>query len=461
MAPPMTTKDDNVSSKQRLQGFVMLVLFLSAGFFYKVAMQTQHDYGGHVSSAGVSTKDGNIKGGVAHVEQKTTIHKRNDKADARCQQICTTKRKLRIENFNGHDLLNNQELVKVIETSKAQAVNKLKKNDYYGEEYFRKIFELNPSPAGSESTEPIVDATYGYNRYYRGIAPVMGDASEFQPYQGLNSPSMEGKRQPNSDSYQMFKRQLMIKILEMQVAIKNEESNYMGCDCLNGDRALGEANLQEGEVVHINATSTYNKFTWVTGGHSASAGHGNLYNESYTSYFDQMMTPVLSNLGIELIARNYAMGGTPSGLEVSMCFEQIFGSDVDVQTYDYGMLDAKKDLGLLNYFYRAALTNKLPTFIGFGTHGNSLRFARLKELNLIGIPVFQWNVTETSDLRRNTPDSSEMAASKEVVDSYPTFLKYYRCEDSGYEKNEPCRQNKYSDELCPARKGKTSWHPGW
>ena len=91
---------------KRLQGIVMLVLFLSSGFFYKVAIQTQDNYNSHVTSIKVVTppspKDSNgtnngstmtIKTatttksekknhvGVAHVEEKKSIRERNDLAN--------------------------------------------------------------------------------------------------------------------------------------------------------------------------------------------------------------------------------------------------------------------------------------------------------------------------------------------------------------------------------------------
>jgi hypothetical protein len=50
-------------------------------------------------------------------------------------------------------------------------------------------------------------------------------------------------------------------------------------------------------------------FVWVTGGHSATAGHGNLYDESYTAYLERAVKPAFDALGLGFEARNYAMGG--------------------------------------------------------------------------------------------------------------------------------------------------------
>jgi hypothetical protein len=57
------------------------------------------------------------------------------------------------------------------------------------------------------------------------------------------------------------------------------------------------------------ATATPPKLVWVTGGHSAAAGHGNLYDESTTAIFETAVAPAFAALGIDLETRNYAMGG--------------------------------------------------------------------------------------------------------------------------------------------------------
>jgi hypothetical protein len=54
---------------------------------------------------------------------------------------------------------------------------------------------------------------------------------------------------------------------------------------------------------------TRDTFTFVLGGHSAAAGHGNHFKQSYTMQFHKVMEPVFSYLGVRLISRNLAQGG--------------------------------------------------------------------------------------------------------------------------------------------------------
>ena len=140
------------------------------------------------------------------------------------------------------------------------------------------------------------------------------------------------------DSYENFKRKMLIKILETQVNIRREESNYMNCDCINGDKPInngdGAAVVDDGDIPlavyeasqdngnanmkvthtfkesYIDIASYFSKFVWVNGGHSASAGHGNFHNETYTATLQKTIQYVFQSIGIEFEARNYAMGGT-------------------------------------------------------------------------------------------------------------------------------------------------------
>lgn len=105
----------------------------------------------------------------------------------------------------------------------------------------------------------------------------------------------------SSVSWDRFQRKIMIKILQV---------------------LLGQTNV---------------RFVWATGGHSSAAGHGNFYSESYTAFMERAAKDVFAATGIELIGRNYAMGGTSSAMEIALCSKEIFGLDIDVSSWDFGM----------------------------------------------------------------------------------------------------------------------------
>ena len=63
------------------------------------------------------------------------------------------------------------------------------------------------------------------------------------------------------------------------------------------------------------------------------------------------LTPIFGAIGIQFVGRNYAMGGEKSAPEISACFEQVFGSDVDVSSWDYAMTDGSDTWRLVFGFH--------------------------------------------------------------------------------------------------------------
>ena len=85
-------------------------------------------------------------------------------------------------------------------------------------------------------------------------------------------------------------------------------------------------------------------FVWSTGGHSVAAGHGNLFNESYTHVLNQASKSLFQAVGVDFIVRPYGMGNTHSGMELASCVKEIYGPDSDVLTWDFAMSDVSKQL---------------------------------------------------------------------------------------------------------------------
>ena len=74
------------------------------------------------------------------------------------------------------------------------------------------------------------------------------------------------------------------------------------------------------------------EFYYVMGGHSAAAGHGNNFHQTYLMEFANIMEPVLHKLGVRLIARNLAMGGYGT-LHFSLGAATLYGENVVKHLY--------------------------------------------------------------------------------------------------------------------------------
>ena len=245
-----TTAKPAAGTGKNAQLMVMIMLALSGILFYWTGM-----------AAGDQNPE--------DVAVRKTKIKRNDAADERCFAICQARRKMRHTQFGG-DLLDSKDLYQMALGANAKMISKMKVD--YGPAHFSDIFQAK---------DPVSNETK-----YRGIGPIT----------------------PTGDSMNRFKRKIRMKILSAQVELQKKEKNFEGCDCINGDKALGSS---VGNVTEIKGVEkTFAKYVWATGGHSAAAGHGNLFNESYTAFLTRAVEDVFGSIGIEFVGRNYAMGGT-------------------------------------------------------------------------------------------------------------------------------------------------------
>jgi hypothetical protein len=217
------------------------------------------------------------KNGSSEFHVRTVQHNHSNTAAARCSSICakqvraagaaTTKTKTQ-NNSNTKDaaeLLNRQTLLDRARTAQAVVVEKLRRD--YGA-YFEPMFV--DTTVQTDTTGEVT---------YRPVHPIT----------------------PAGPSLARLKRKLMLKLLQMQVTVQNAARSTTttmtttteGCECTTArgtpQRGLPEEELEsaEPETTRTNPTTTYAQYIWATGGHSAAAGHGNLYNESYTAYMER------------------------------------------------------------------------------------------------------------------------------------------------------------------------------
>ena len=204
--------------------------------------------------------------------------------------MCKVSRLNQRRKHHGGDYLTNDDLLQLVQTSRDQVVDDLKNK--YGEDHFTNIFESSKG----KFRQNFIGAT------------------------------------DNGPSIKRFQRKLQIKILEVQAAIYQENIDFMkkGCNCNDVQRNETGRHLLQKDMQKIVLPSVepfFSHFVWSTAGHSAAAGHGNLHNESYTSFMEQAAKPVYDKIGIELTCRNYAMGSMSSAPQLAMCNEAVYGTD--------------------------------------------------------------------------------------------------------------------------------------
>jgi hypothetical protein len=232
---------------------------------------------------------------------------------------------------------------------------------------------------------------------------------------------------PTKLSKERLKRRIMIRILEAQLGTTNKRVD----------------------------------FNWVTAGHSAAAGHGNLFNQTYTYVLEQSMKPIFETLGITFFGRNYAMGNTKSAPENALCMSSLYGLELDVLSWDFGMTDGSRDGNLYNIWsQRAGVHPSKPTIISFGSKA---AVGIHETIEKAGMSTFEGVFVEDrhpSFMASKFPDSDDESIK---VDELPRAVKYYRC-DGHTETGVPCNDYKFhTGHVCDkvTVKGQVSWHNGW
>ena len=262
----------------------------------------------------------------------------------------------------------------------------------------------------------------------------------FQPSHG--GKSRQAFWSAGVESSTRFKRKLKIKIL---------------------DAILQTSQLLQHD--HTSNTARAVNMIWATGGHSSAAGHGNLFNQSYTAVMEQTVAPVFHSVGIDFEGRNHAMGGTSSGPELGICSEAVFGTDIDVLSWDFGMMDGPWRGGEALYEQRAGWNPSRPVLVAINVASRKARLEQQaglwKRANARGQAFFYLKPDELEDMKSNIPDVFGM--SNEEIHDLPRLVRHFKCQGSIESGDPGCGSHKFShmQGKCGQRKGRTRWHSGW
>lgn len=110
----------------------------------------------------------------------------------------------------------------------------------------------------------------------------------------------------------------------------------------------------------LHAVMTESEFRFVMGGHSAAAGHGNHFQQSYTLQVQKVMEPILARVGVYFQAHNFGMGGLGTS-QNALGAKDLYGR-CDVLMWDSGMTEGdgpSKDM-----FARMGLLSSQPVLWG-------------------------------------------------------------------------------------------------
>jgi hypothetical protein len=253
----------------------------------------------------------------------------------------------------------------------------------------------------------------------------------------------------NSTSYQRLKQRVMKKIIHG--ALLEIRQQHKRTTIKNNVSTTEHDDDEEDKV----------SFVWVTSGNSIAAGHGNLYDETYTSIIEHSLRSMnmKSIFHIEFIVRNYALGATKSGPEIALCLQEIFGQDIDILFWHYAVTD-NRDVNIMYLFlYRSGFIPSHPINILFDV-STSRHYGVIEALlQKNHLPILHMNSDVLKDVLQYVPDS--FGLSEEQIQQLPRLIRNFRCQKQIEDGDPYCKQEKYNLTVCPTRLYQTNWHPGW
>lgn len=251
----------------------------------------------------------------------------------------------------------------------------------------------------------------------------------------------------NGTSYQRLKQRVMIKIIQGALLEIRKKSYFTS----NDNETTTEQQQEQFEKV---------SFVWANAGHSVAAGHGNLYDETYTSIIKQSLQSTMASIfNIDFIVRQYAMGSTKSGPEIALCLKEIFGQDVDILLWHYALTD-NRDVSLMYLFlYRSGFISSHPINILFEV-SKPERYEIIESLQQINhLPILSMDTNVLADVLNHVPDSFGLL--EEQIMQLPKFVRNFRCQKQIEDGDPYCKTEKFNLTVCPKRLYQTNWHPGW
>ena len=157
------------------------------------------------------------------------------------------------------------------------------------------------------------------------------------------------------------------------------------------------------------------QFVWATAGDSSAAGHGNMFNQTYSSILEKTVRPIFDQLGIEFVSRNYGMGWYNSAPELAFCMEAVYGADVDMLVWDFAMQDGHRHIHKTDLWIDRALTHPNLPLMLFVDQANSPRRPLLDRLERSGVGYILMDKSAVHNVRARVPSTAERPAMKNWI----------------------------------------------
>lgn len=210
----------------------------------------------------------------------------------------------------------------------------------------------------------------------------------------------------------------------------------------------------------LHAVVAQDRFTFAMGGHSAAAGHGNYFQQSYTLQVGRILEPIFARLGVKASARNFGFGGLGT-LQSALAIRDMYGNDVDALLWDSGMTE--NDDNRRGIFFIQALMGMERAPVLFGPGTEVLKFlSSFADVAAIGGSNLDRSEVATLDQFSKVPYALQFNRCPKDLKNLPSCARYESvcwADRSNFiwEGMNLSYVPKYGQGNIPGRAG---WHPG-
>ena len=168
---------------------------------------------------------------------------------------------------------------------------------------------------------------------------------------------------------------------------------------------------------------------------------------------------MLNQVGLRLVARPYARGGSTSAPEVAACAKEIYGTDIDIITWDFSMTDGRTHWRIEFFAHRVHILPNHPVMMVLQAGNDPARQELVEHLTAQGLTALRQDEEYVMERKFRFPDSSK--STEEELQSMADHVRYFRC-GYGIETRGDCTANRFTQNgTCDDRDNMNHWHHGW
>lgn len=168
---------------------------------------------------------------------------------------------------------------------------------------------------------------------------------------------------------------------------------------------------------------------------------------------------MMDQIGLRLVTRPYARAGATSAPELAACAKEIYGTDIDIITWDFSMTDGRTHWRIEFFAHRVHILPNHPVMLVLHSGLDPARKELVEHLTDQGMTTLRQDEKYLVGQALLFPDSR--GRSDDELADMTEHTRYFRC-GYGIEMGGACTLNRFTQNgTCDDRENMNRWNHGW